>query len=90
MNQATPGKEVKQMLTTINGVTFRLSREGIADALCNVKPDPIYLYYVIVSGKHYPPNQVLERATGLLRVECKTVRSVPILSRLGFKVYRTK
>jgi len=76
------------MIATIWGNAYRLTIEGISADLYNVKPDPIQQYYVLVNGKRYPVNQVLEHATKLTRVECKTVYSVPILSRLGYKIYR--
>ena len=76
------------MRFTINGTVYVSGYASVRARMQLVKPDPIHKYYVIVNRVRYTPNQVLQRITGLTRVECKTLYSVPILHRLGFKIHR--
>lgn len=76
------------MRFVINSALFYATKTSVKTAMRSVRPDPIRKYYVIVNRRRYTPNQVLQYLTGLPRVECKTLYSVPILHRLGFKIHK--
>jgi len=76
------------MKYTINSATFDDDKQSVETEMEFIRPDPIRKYYVIVNHRRYSPNQVLEVITGLPRVQCKTLYSVPILHRLGFKIHK--
>jgi len=72
----------------IDGQAYSMDKVGVENLMHDVIPDPICHYWVIMHRRRYPPNQVLEHITRLPRVECRTVYSVTILARLGFKIHR--
>lgn len=73
---------------TINGDKFNVDKKWVERMMQHQLPDPIRQYYIKVNDVRYPLNQVLEYITGLTRVECKTVYSVPILHRIGYKIHQ--
>lgn len=69
---------------TISGRRVLLEREVVERALDGSLPDPVKEHYVVVSGRRYPPKQVIERVTGLDRADFTTHQARRILKRLGF------
>lgn len=51
-------------------------------------PDPVREHYVVISGRRFPPKQVIARATGLDRADFTTHQARRILRRLGFAAAR--
>ena len=72
----------------VSGRDFELSANTVEDAAAGVDPEPIQEHYVVVSGRRYPPKQVLAAVTGLDRADFTTHQARSILRRLGFGVYR--
>lgn len=74
---------------TISARRFDLDRETVEQAVAGVLPEPIHAHYVVVSGRRYPPKQVLTRVTGLDRADFTTHQARRILKRLGFPAGRS-
>ena len=66
---------------TISGQTFELERAAIERAADQLLPDPIREHYVIISGRRYPPKQVISSATGLDRADFTTHQARRVLKR---------
>lgn len=73
---------------TIAGNSYELERQRVEDAVRDVLPDPIHEHYVVVSGRRYPPKQILTCVTGLDRADFTTHQARRILKRLGFVAAR--
>jgi hypothetical protein len=73
---------------TIAGERCTLEAELIEQALEGVLPDPIREHYVVVSGRRYPPKQVISRLANLDRADFTTHQARRILRRLGFTTGR--
>jgi hypothetical protein len=72
----------------ISGHQFELDRELVEEAVDGVLPDPVQEHYVIVSGRRFPPKQVIARVTGLDRADFTTHQARRVLKRLGFVAAR--
>lgn len=72
----------------VAGHDFELTRSSVEQSLAGVDPEPIQEHYAVVSGRRYPPKQVLAAATGLDRADFTTHQARAVLRRLGFGVYR--
>lgn len=75
---------------TVSGQGFELEREGVEQCVADRLPDPLFQHYVIISGRRFPPKQVLSCATGLDRADFTTHQARRILKRLGFVAARTQ
>ena len=73
---------------TIARRPFDLTRSAVEAAVRGITPDPIQAHYVIVSGRRFPPKQVIGAVTGLDRSEFISTQARRILERLGFTVGR--
>jgi hypothetical protein len=73
---------------TIAGQAFELDANNVEASLRGLLPDPVREHYVVVSGRRYPPKQVLSRVTGLDRADFTTHQARRILRRLGFVAAR--
>jgi hypothetical protein len=73
---------------TISGQSLELTRDSVAAAVEGVLPEPIHQHYVVVSGRRFPPKQLLTCATGLDRADFTTHQARRILKRLGFTAAR--
>ena len=73
---------------TISDHRFALERALVEDAVEHVLPDPVRKHYVVVSGRRFPPKQVLACATGLDPADFTTHQARRILRRLGFVAAR--
>jgi hypothetical protein len=67
---------------------FELDSQTIEQALDGVLPEPIDTHYVVVSGRRFPPKQVIVEATGLDRADFTTHQARRVLKRLGFVAAR--
>lgn len=72
----------------VAGRPFALDREGVEAAVADRLPDPIRQHYVVVSGRRFPPKQVLRAVTGLDLADFTTHQARRILKRLGFVAAR--
>ena len=57
---------------TVSGHRYDLDRGTVEAALEGVLPEPIHEHFVIISGRRWPPKQVLALATGLDRADFTT------------------
>jgi hypothetical protein len=73
---------------TIAGEDFELEEGNIEACLRNLLPDPVQQHYVVVSGRRFPPKQVISCVTGLDRADFTTHQARRILRRLGFVAAR--
>ena len=73
---------------TVAGQEFTLDRQLVETRISGVLPDPLNDHYVVVSGRKYPPKQVVALVTGLDRADFTTHQARRILRRLGFLVSR--
>jgi hypothetical protein len=73
---------------TISGHAFQLEEETVSDCMLERLPDPVHEHYVVISGRRFPPKQVLACVTGLDRADFTTHQARRILRRLGFVVAR--
>ena len=70
---------------TIQGKTYRVTREDILQAAKSQSPERIKTYYVELNGKRYPVKQLLRIATGTTKFfDSSSARSV--LTKLHFDV----
>lgn len=53
-----------------------------------MEPEPVKEHYVVVSGRRFPPKQVLGVVTGLDRADFTTHQARAVLRRIGFGVFR--
>jgi hypothetical protein len=73
---------------TVSGQRFDLDPKGVEDALIDQLPEPIHEHFVVVSGRRWPPKQVLALVTGLDRADFTTHQARRALTRLGFTAAR--
>jgi hypothetical protein len=73
---------------TISGQQFVLEHGLVENACLGQLPAPVYEHYVIVSGRRFPPEQVLSCVTGLDRADFTTHQARRIFKRLGFVTAR--
>jgi hypothetical protein len=73
---------------TVSGHRYELDRRGVEAALEGVLPEPIHEHFIVVSGRRWPPKQVLALVTGLDRADFTTHQARSILVRLGFPAAR--
>jgi hypothetical protein len=73
---------------TVSGRTFDLDPQRVEDALRGQLPEPIHEHFVVVSGRRWPPKQVLALVTGLDRADFTTHQARRALTRLGFTAAR--
>jgi hypothetical protein len=75
---------------TVSGRTYQLDQRTVQEALKGQLPEPIREHYVIVSGRRWPPKQVLALVTGLDRADFTTHQARSALTRLGFPASRAR
>jgi hypothetical protein len=73
---------------TVSGRTFDLDPQRVEKALRGQLPEPIQEHFVVVSGRRWPPKQVLALVTGLDRADFTTHQARRALTRLGFTAAR--
>ena len=73
---------------TIAGQPLELTPDSVTASVEGVLPEPIHEHYVVVSGRRFPPKQLLTCATGLDRADFTTHQARRILKRLGFTAAR--
>src|ERR1019366_7656899 len=73
---------------TVSGHRYELDRHGVQAALEGVLPEPIHEHFVVISGRLWPPKQVLALVTGLDRADFTTHQARRALTRLGFPAGR--
>lgn len=74
--------------TRVAGHDFSLEADLVERLMAGVEPEQIRDHYAVVSGRRFPPKQVLATATGLDRADFTTHQARSILRRLGFGVFR--
>ncbi len=62
--------------------------QRIADLAAAMLAEPVREHYVVVSGRRFPPKQVISCATGVDRADFTTHQARRILRRLGFVTAR--
>lgn len=67
---------------------FRVSAADVERAVRGVHPRPVRGHFVVVSGRRYPPKQVMSLVTGLPVSAFTSHHAVRTLRRLGFAVGR--
>jgi hypothetical protein len=72
----------------VAGQDFDLDAAEVERAMVPVVPEPIHEHYVVLTGRRFPPKQVLSVVTGLDRADFTTHQARAILRRLGFAVHR--
>ena len=77
-----------QVQATIAHRDFTLDAAEIERTLRDVLPEPLGDHYVVVTGKRFPPKQVISSITGLDRADFNTHQARSVLSRMGFTVGR--
>jgi len=75
---------------TISGHHFELDGDAVTDCMRGRLPDPVQEHYVVISGRRFPPKQVLAYVTGLDRADFTTHQARRILRRLGFVAARVR
>jgi hypothetical protein len=73
---------------TIMGRAFDLDPQRVERALEGELPEPIHEHFVVISGRRWPPKQVLSLVTGLDRADFTTHQARRALTRLGFTAAR--
>jgi hypothetical protein len=73
---------------TVAGKQFQLTKPAVERAVASSLPDPVRDHFVVISGRRWPPKQVLALATGLDRADFTTHQARRILTRLGFSASR--
>jgi hypothetical protein len=73
---------------TVAGQRFELEHDEVVRTYAQMLPDPIQEHYVVVSGRRFPPKQLLARLTGLDRADFTTHQARRVLRRLGFVAAR--
>jgi siderophore synthetase component len=73
---------------TIMGRAFDLDPQQVERALEGELPEPIQEHFVVISGRRWPPKQVLALVTGLDRADFTTHQARRALTRLGFTAAR--
>jgi len=75
-------------VATVAGHRYEFDAPIVESLLESVDPEPIVEHYVVVSGRRFPPKQVLALLTGLDRADFTTHQARAVLRRLGFGVHR--
>jgi hypothetical protein len=70
------------------GQAFDLDPQRVERALEGELPEPIHEHFVVISGRRWPPKQVLALVTGLDRADFTTHQARRALTRLGFTAAR--
>lgn len=73
---------------TIMGQAFDLDPQRVERALEGELPEPIHEHFVVISGRRWPPKQVLALVTGLDRADFTTHQARRAMTRLGFTAAR--
>ena len=73
---------------TVSGHQYSLDSQGVEVALQGALPEPILEHFVVISGRRWPPKQVLALVTGLDRADFTTHHARRVLTRLGFTAGR--
>ena len=73
---------------TVSGHQYSLDSRGVEVALQGALPEPILEHFVVISGRRWPPKQVLALVTGLDRADFTTHHARRVLTRLGFPAGR--
>jgi hypothetical protein len=73
---------------TISGRAYDLDPRRVEQALKGELPEPIHEHFVVISGRRWPPKQVLALITGLDRADFTTHQARRALTRLGFTAAR--
>jgi hypothetical protein len=73
---------------TVSGRQYDLEPRRVEAALQEVLPEPIQEHFVVISGRRWPPKQVLALVTGLDRADFTTHQARRALTRLGFPAGR--
>lgn len=73
---------------TVAGKEFHLTKRAVERAVGRSLPEPVREHFVVVSGRRWPPKQVLALATGLDRADFTTHQARRVLTRLGFPASR--
>lgn len=78
------------MLTmTVSGHKYDLDPQRVQEVLADALPEPIQEHFVVISGRRWPPKQVLALVTGLDRADFTTHQARRALTRLGFTAARS-
>jgi hypothetical protein len=72
----------------ISGRRFDLDPHLVEARCVHELPDPVQEHYVVISGRRFPPKQVLSCVTGLDRADFTTHQARRVLKRLGFVAAR--
>ena len=75
---------------TVAGKQFELTSRAVERAVGRSLPEPVKDHFVVVSGRRWPPKQVLALATGLDRADFTTHQARRVLTRLGFHASRAR
>jgi hypothetical protein len=75
-------------MTTIAGRQIDLIPADIERVAAQLDPEPIDVHFAVVSGRRFPPKQLIEAATGLDRADFNSHQARGVLQRLGFTVDR--
>ena len=75
-------------MAVIAGHHLKLTPTDIERAAARIEPEPITVHFAVVSGRRFPPKQLIEAATGLDRADFNTHQARAVLQRLGFAVDR--
>jgi hypothetical protein len=75
-------------MMTVSGHQYDLDPRIVEAALDGALPEPIHEHFVVVSGRRWPPKQVLALVTGLDRADFTTHQARRALTRLGFPAGR--
>src|ERR1039457_2054158 len=74
---------------TVSGQRYDLDSRSVEAALQGELPEPIQEHFVVISGRRWPPKQVLALVTGLDRADFTTHQARRALTRLGFTAARS-
>jgi hypothetical protein len=87
-HQEEQNKNMASIHATIAHHPFDLTRERVEASMRGLSPEPIQAHYVVVSGRRFPPKQVIGQVTGLDRSAFISTQARRVLERLGFTVGR--
>lgn len=73
---------------TIAGHRCQLESPEIELMAERLLPEPLREHYVVISGRRFPPKQVIACATGIDRADFTTHQARRVLRRLGFQAAR--
>jgi Holliday junction resolvase-like predicted endonuclease len=78
--------DVSQIVFTLNGRAYELSRNHVVQRLAGVRPEGIQTHAVKIGPNWYPVRQALEAAIGTPRLGFNTQTARRHLANLGFEV----